>query len=83
MMMRALLEAQHPTATNFVPVAIDPEARIIWAIVEQPTVATSVAEGVDQRAFEEIPMLAVASQGLCRPKSRSSNVEGGDLDPDL
>jgi hypothetical protein len=53
--------AQHPTGTNFVPVAIDPEAHIIWAIVEQPTTTTSVAEGVHQRAFEEIPMLAVAS----------------------
>jgi hypothetical protein len=28
---------QHPTGTNFVPVAIEPEEHIIWAIVEQPT----------------------------------------------
>ena len=52
---------QHPTGTNFVPVAIDPEAHIIWAIVEEPTASTSFSEGVHKRALEEIPMLAVAS----------------------
>jgi hypothetical protein len=53
--------AQHPTGTNFVPVAIDPDAHVIWAIVEEPTASTSFAEGVHKPALEEILMLAVAS----------------------
>ena len=52
---------QHPTGTNFVPVAIDPEAHVIWAIVEEPLARSSFAEGVHKRALEEIPMFAVAS----------------------
>lgn len=52
--------AQHPTGTNFVPVAIDTDAQLIWAVVEEP-MGTSSSEGAHQRAVEEIPMLAVSS----------------------
>jgi hypothetical protein len=46
------VEAEYPAGTNWVPVAIDQEARRIGVLVQAPGTASR---------FAEIPILAVAS----------------------
>ncbi len=51
------ITAQHPTGTNFVPVAIDDDRQEIMAIVEEPAIAGGAAPN---RTLAEIPMPAAA-----------------------
>jgi hypothetical protein len=46
--------ADHPTGTNFIPVAIDEETRVVYAIAQEP------GAGASSETLERIPMLAVA-----------------------